>query len=126
MKESQLLMMIASAALGAAGLACLFLPAELLILASIAPAKASETFIQVTGALYLGFAMMNWAAKTVLIGGIYARPLALGNFFHFMVGAIATGELAFRHPTLVWIAIAALYAVLAAWFGRILFFKGPA
>ena len=28
--------------------------------------------VQIIGALFLGFAMMNWMAKAVLIGGIYA------------------------------------------------------
>ncbi len=44
---------------------------------------------QTCGALYLGFAMLNWMAKDTLIGGIYSRPVAMGNFLHFFVVAMA-------------------------------------
>ena len=33
--------------------------------------------------------MLNWMAKGTLIGGIYNRPIAIGNLMHFGVGAIA-------------------------------------
>lgn len=45
--------------------------------------------MQVTGALYFGFAMLNWMAKSILIGGIYARPVSIGNFCHFGIAALA-------------------------------------
>ena len=40
-------------------------------------------------ALYLGFGILNWMAKGTLIGGIYNKPIAIGNLMHFGVGAIA-------------------------------------
>lgn len=40
-------------------------------------------------ALYLEFGILNWMAKGTLIGGIYNRPIAIGNLTHFVVGAIA-------------------------------------
>src|SRR5204862_7388254 len=33
-------------------------------------------------ALYLGFAVLNWMGCVVLFGGIYGRPVALGNLCH--------------------------------------------
>ncbi len=79
-------------------------------------------FVQMVGALYLGFAMMNWMAKGILIGGIYARPLAMGNFLHFTVGAFALLKYAFGGgvPWPVW-AAAALYSIFAIMFGIVLF-----
>jgi hypothetical protein len=81
--------MVASAAvMGLAGLAALFLPAEILKNVQEPSTAFQMICLQIMGALYLGFALMNWMAKTVLIGGIYSRPLAIGNFFHFLTGAL--------------------------------------
>ena len=44
---------------------------------------------QACGVLYLGFAILNWMAKDDLIGGIYSRPVAMGNFLHFFTIAMA-------------------------------------
>ena len=66
--------------------------------------------------------MMNWMAKTVLIGGIYARPLAIGNFSHFLIGALALLKYAFTTQNLwmVWVQ-AIIYSVLAIFFGGVFF-----
>ena len=40
------------------------------------------------GTLYFAFALLNWTAKDSAIGGIYARPVSLGNFAHFFAGAL--------------------------------------
>jgi hypothetical protein len=40
------------------------------------------------GSLYFAFALVNWTAKDSAIGGIYARPVSLGNFAHFFSGAL--------------------------------------
>jgi len=79
-------------------------------------------FVQLISALYLGFAMINWMAKTVLIGGIYARPLTIGNFEHFTVGVFALLKYAHAGQSLwtVWI-IAMIYSLFAILFGIILF-----
>jgi hypothetical protein len=45
--------------------------------------------LKILSALYLGFGILNWMAKGTLIGGIYNRPIAIGNLMHFGVGAIA-------------------------------------
>ena len=77
--------------------------------------------VQVTGALYLGFAFLNWMARGVLIGGIYSRPVALGNFLHFAVVA-ATLLKAMTHFDLpVVYALSAAYTMFAAWFAVVLF-----
>ncbi|MFT5791804.1 MAG: hypothetical protein ACI9LI_001144, partial [Saprospiraceae bacterium] len=33
--------------------------------------------------------ILNWMAKGSIIGGIYNRPIVIGNLMHFGVGAIA-------------------------------------
>ena len=99
-----------------------FVPHEILNYFEVSSAGAAPLFVQLTGALYLGFAMMNWMAKAVLIGGIYARPLAVGNFSHFLIGALALLKYAYTAPNLwlVW-ALAAIYSLLAILFGFVFF-----
>ena len=64
---------------------------------------------------------MNWMAKGVLIGGIYSRPLAIGNFAHFLIGAIALVKYAFGFQDVaVWV-LAAVYTGFALAFGYVFF-----
>ena len=102
-----------------------FLPHEFLNYFGVEAVGIMPLFVQIAGALFLGFAMMNWMAKTVLIGGIYARPLAMGNFVHFMVGALALLKNAFaaQNSLAVWTA-AIIYSLFAVLFG-IVFFTHP-
>jgi hypothetical protein len=43
--------------------------------------------------------MLNWMARANRIGGIYSRPVAMGNFLHFTMGALVLLGLAM--PTLI-------------------------
>ena len=119
--------MTASAALlGALGLTASFLSHEMLAFMGATVETQSVLIIQVAGALYLGFAMLNWHTRGFVIGGIYARPLAIGNFMHFAVGAIPLGKvaLATSSPVLGFIAIA--YTVLGMSFAVLLFGRSQA
>ncbi len=77
---------------------------------------------QVVGALYVGFAELNWMARDNLIAGIYSRPVAIGNLMHFVVASIAMLKPVARTPELqiLW-PLALAYAGLAASFGFIIF-----
>jgi hypothetical protein len=82
--------MTASAlALALLGLPCIFAPELVLQRLAGSSTAGAELIVQVTGALYLGFAALNWMGKGNLIGGIYGRPVAIGNLLHFLVAAIA-------------------------------------
>lgn len=118
------LLMIASALfMLICGIALQFFPSEVLVRVG---AGTSETggvvplLLQVTGATLIGFALMNWMAKTVLIGGIYARPLAIGNFAHFLIGALAmikySASSAFSPALLL---VTAMYTLFAVGFGYV-------
>jgi len=115
--------MIASAAVTAVlGLAASFFPQELLAAAGILPSAPLLLIMQLAGALYFGFALMNWMAKDTVIGGIYARPLALGNFAHFMIAAIALLKAATSSlATPFWWVLAIIYLVFAVLFGLVAF-----
>lgn len=87
--NSKLLMTGSAVFMGLIGIALIFLPDEVIKTLGQVSNNTSNLILQITGALYFGFAMTNWMAKSVLIGGIYARPLSIGNFAHFLIAALA-------------------------------------
>lgn len=116
------ILMIASAAFMALlGLVLTFLPQEVLGLHGTVPDRATVMIVQIAGALYLGFALLNWMARGVLLGGIYARPVALGNFLHFGMVAMSLIRAAMEFAALPLMISAAVYTAFAVWFGRVLF-----
>lgn len=115
-------LMIASAALMAViGLAASFKPQSVLGLHGTVPDNATVLFVQMAGAVYLGFAMLNWAARGILIGGIYARPVALGNFLHFTMVAITLIQAAIAFGAVELAISAGVFSVFSIWFGLVLF-----
>jgi hypothetical protein len=100
------------------GIAGTFMPQEILRLAGVEAAPMLTLGLQVAAAAHLGFAVLNWTAQGVLIGGIYARPLALGNFTHFLVSGLALIKAAasglHAPPVLIAAAIHAIFGGLYA------------
>jgi len=104
------------------GLAASFAPRELLGWFGAAATGIVPLIVQLLGALYLAFAMLNWMAREVLIGGIYSRPVALGNFMHFAIGALALVKgISAAHGGGPFWALCALYVLFGIWFGAVLF-----
>ena len=107
--------------LGAQGIILTFMTDEIISGLSIIPEPISILLLQLLGALYLGFAMLNWMAKDSLIGGIYNRPIAIGNFMHFLVGALALIKIITKihtHSEIV-ISLTIVYSVFAILFGYV-------
>jgi hypothetical protein len=102
------------------GLAGTFAPHELLRALGIPASGALPVVVQLTAALYLGFAMLNWMARDSLIGGIYNRPVAIGNLVHFVVGALALLKYVRSAPPLL-LGVTVVYAVFAIAFGMVMF-----
>ena len=115
------LMTSSAAFMAVAGLATSFAPQEVLAVHGTQPDNATVLLIQMMGALYLGFAVLNWMARGVLIGGIYARPLASGNFLHFAMVGITLAKAAVAFGVLPLAISALVYSLFAAWFGVVLF-----
>ena len=108
--------------LALAGIAASFAPQEVLQAIGAPAAGMLPVVVQLHGAMLLGFAMMNWMAKDSLIGGIYNRPLAIGNLVHFVAGALALVKLVIRGGAPLFAIVAAvIYALFAIAFARILF-----
>ena len=95
-----------------AGGACTFAPQELLAHAGV-PAFPPVA-VQLYGSCLIGFAMINWMGRNSLIGGIYNRPVAVGNLVHFASAAIALAKAG------AWVVLP-VYALFAVAFVRVLF-----
>lgn len=88
--NTRLLMAASACFLGILGLGATFLPAEILDAArDPAAGPAALLLVQLYGALAFGGAMLNWMSRTSILGGIYGRPIVLGNALHFTMGALA-------------------------------------
>ena len=119
MNPTRLLMSASALVLGVLALPAIFAPDHVLHWLG-APVEAPLLLvIQVLGALYIGFAALNWMTRHNLIGGIYSRPLAVGNLMHFLVAGLAMVKLVPQIPMLWLLAI--VYAGFAVAFGAVLF-----
>lgn len=120
--QTKILMSLSALLMAAAGLAASFAPQELLIYADAWDEAFEVALVQVLGALYLGFAMLNWSARVHVIGGRYNRPVALGNFMHFGVVTVILVKAIFAGFASIGVMAGAVaYALFALWFGFVLF-----
>lgn len=105
------------------GIILSFMPAEVLATFGQAPNPILILLLQLTGGLYFGFAMTNWMAKNVLIGGIYSKPLSVGNFAHFFIAGLALAKSSISGATSsIYIVIFTfVYLLFAIAFGYISF-----
>jgi hypothetical protein len=87
--NTRYLMIFSAAWLLILALAVSFAGVELLEAMGMAVTPAATPLLKLLGAALLGFAMMNWMAKGTMIGGIYARPLAAGNFLYFAIATLS-------------------------------------
>ena len=115
------LMSVSAAFTAVVGLAMSFIPQELLRYQGLIPETTTVVLVQVTGALYLAFAMLNWLSRGNIIGGIYARPLTLANFLHFAVVAIVLVKYLMAGFSMKLVAIVVPYVIIAGWFALVLF-----
>ena len=120
--NTKILMTSSSIALGLAGLFALFTPDLLLSTQGAAATEITLMLVQLMGALYFSFALMNWTAKDSLIGGVYARPVSLGNFGHFFAGALLLVKYLLSNTFNLSVLVAALmYLIYAACFYWLVF-----
>lgn len=120
--NTKILMSLSSLFMAAAGAIFTFLPQEILKISGESAGPFVVLIMQLIGALYFGFAMLNWMAKANLLGGIYSRPIAIGNFSHFLIASLALlkGASGVENSTYTWLA-AAIYTGFAIAFGLVVF-----
>ena len=82
--------------------------------------------LQMLGALYLGFSILNWMSKASLIGGIYNKPILIGNLLHFFTASMALIKLAFKVETNLQLIFSytIIYSLFTLSFGYV-FFTNP-
>ncbi|AWV99146.1 hypothetical protein [Arcticibacterium luteifluviistationis] len=120
--NSKFIMTASSVFLGLAAVLFTFLPQE--VVGFLGLESGNTIILQILGALYFGFAMLNWMGKSSLIGGIYGRPVALGNFSHFAIAGIALLKLFIKAPDFGGMVVLTLfYLTFAVLFGLVLFGK---
>lgn len=123
--NTKVLMTITAVVLGLTGISLSFMPQEIAGQLSLtAPSSIATLLVQLLGAVYFSFAMLNWTARANLIGGIYGRPIAIGNLTHFVIGALALGKgyIGTKDNTVLVAVI--IYAAFAICF-TIVFFTHP-
>jgi len=119
--NTKVLMTSSALFLAIIGILLSFLPKEILDYLNVEPNIITALFLKILSALYLGFGILNWMAKGTLIGGIYNRPIAIGNLMHFGVGAIALFKVVSNiqtHSEII-ISLAVVYVIFAILFAYV-------
>jgi|TARA_R110002051_G_scaffold290773_1_gene354455 hypothetical protein len=124
--NTKLLMTLSAVLLGALGMTLSFLPEEIMTYLNVESNPITILLLQLLSAFYLGFGILNWMAKGTIIGGIYNRPIAIGNLMHFGVGAIALIKIIARIQigSEAIIILTVSYVILALCFAYV-FFNNP-
>jgi len=109
-----------------AGGAALFAADEVARLLDAAPSRAMPLMVQLAGSGSLGFAALDWMSRGNRIGGIYARPIGIGNLLLFLTTALSLGKPAMSGDLPFALAgIAAISALLAVSFAWLVFAHDP-
>ena len=125
--NTKLIMTASAVFLALAGVSLTFFPNEIANQIGLGSVKPAQLVIQILGALYFGFAMLNWMAKGSIIGGIYNKPLVIANLSHFLIGGLALIKGLMRgniDRSPVFLIVAGIYIIFAVLFG-ILFVRHP-
>ena len=119
---TKVLMITSAFFMAVLGIAATFMPREILSYFNARPDWFSLAAVQTAGALYLGFAILNWTARRNIIGGIYSKPISLGNFLHFVAAGLSLLKKMTTGGTgIIFIIITILYLIFAVWFGLVTF-----
>lgn len=117
--NTKLLMRANALTLGLIGVSLSFLPQEI---TSVLTLQSDPIILQLLGALYIGFAMLNWMNKEKILGGIYGRPIVMANFAHFMIGAMALIKFTMKGTdSNVLLVLTGLYAIFGLAFAFMAF-----
>ncbi len=121
--STKLIMTLSAGIFGIAGFTLTFTPERLIHYLQVETSNPQLLIMQLLGAFYFAFAMLNWMNKASLMGGIYNRAVAMANFTHFMVAGLALIKAAISSPELpiAFLVAALIYAFFGVAFGIILF-----
>ena len=125
-KFTKTLMIISAIFLAVNGFVFSFFPNEISVLLTNDDNHIFTLILQILGALYLGFSYLNWMSKNSLIGGIYNKPLLIGNLLHFFSASMALIKLAFKFENNLQLILSytIIYCLFTLFFGYV-FFTNP-
>tara|TARA_B100000131_G_scaffold318108_1_gene361359 strand:+ start:5130 stop:5558 length:429 start_codon:yes stop_codon:yes gene_type:complete len=125
-KYTKTLMIISAVFLAVNGFVFSFFPNEISVLLANNNNHFFILILQILGALYLGFSYINWMSKNSLIGGIYNKPLLIGNILHFLTASLAMIKLVFKFENNLHLIISytIIYSLFTLFFVYI-FFSNP-
>jgi hypothetical protein len=121
--SSRVLMAASAVFLFGAGLLLNFAPQEIATLLGVSGGR--PTMLQILAGSLMGMGVINWMWKGHAVGGIYGRPIGLGNLLQFAVGAMGLGRAASAEAKPVIWGLLAFYVLFALWFGVVVFGGGP-
>jgi hypothetical protein len=110
----------------AAGLVLTFGPSEALSAMGGGAGPIETWAAQLAGAGFLGLAILNWAQRYAVVGGVFGRPLLLANLLFAMAGAGASVSAWRDARCTTALAAACVLGVVAVAFGLRLFRPPPA
>jgi hypothetical protein len=119
------IMTISAALLLAHGMVLLFAPELLFTLFDLSNSPEGLVTAQLFGAALISIGLMNWTARSSVLGGIYGRALVSGNFAYSLIGffvGIRARVNGFSNEYF-WIEVV-LYLASAIVFG-VMLFRGP-
>lgn len=125
--SSRTILTITSLLLFVAGGAAVFAADEVAGLMDLEVSFETRIFAEFAGIGMLALAIQNWMSRGRPIGGVYARPLGLGNLLFFSTSALTLGRyLSAGMLPLEVIAVCGVFALLALAFAWLVFFSRPA
>jgi len=108
------------------GLLLLFMPQETMTVLLGAAAAGTERTGQLAAAGLLGVAGVNWLNRYARFGGIYGRPLMLGNLLHKMtLSLLLIGDAARGAIPHAGVALTIVYGLLAMGFAYAMIRRSP-
>lgn len=126
MMNTKLIMISNSIIFFGLGMILIFTPDVLINYLELSTNKTTLLLLQILGAFYFAFAMLNWMSKANLTGGIYNRPIVLANLSHFMIAGLSLIKGFFSKPDLpsvMWFL--AIFYILYGLMFAILLFRHP-
>ena len=118
--NTKYVMLSSSIFMGIIGLGLSFVPEELLSVLEVTEiSRVLLVLLQIMGGLYFGFAYLNWAGRSAIMGGIYAFPITISNMSHFIIGALSLIKAYIKQPDLILLILAIFYTIFAILFAII-------
>lgn len=124
MKISTKTLLVASTIFnGMVGLLTSFLPQELLQRNGLSPSPINILLVQLLSAFYLGIAMINYLSKDAIIGGIYNRPILMGNIAYHGITSVILVKYILSQDTFstTFITLTVVYCALSLGFLKLFF-----